>query len=195
MNSTIILNDSKFGNVIDYDDIARLTNKPLSFETNDTWSQSYKGYYFFFNSELSIPPTSDRNTYRELKNTQLRHCIRYNGKFFDYITKKEYKTLEEWAADNGKTLDTICYGRADIHFRATESPTKSVWWHKKPFIHYVTLADLMKFLTRSDNSAQIVCEDEGMSIQEVNIPTNDKLDDILRQIDALRVSVNTLRTV
>lgn len=194
MNSIILSYDSKFGNVIDYDGIARLSNKPVAFHGTDTWSEKFIDYYFFFDSELSIPSTSDRAKYRELKETQLRHCIPYNDKFFDYITKKHYNTLEEWAADNGKSLDNICYGRADIHFRTNE-PSRPGWWTKKPFIHFVTLSQLMKVLMPTSDNTQIVYENDISCIQEVNIPTNDKIDDILRQIDAIRASLEALRTV
>lgn len=191
MNSIILNHDSKFGNVIDYDDIANLNNKPLWWEANDTWSQTQDNYYFFFMSELSVPPTSSRTKYDEIKKAELRHCIPYKRNFFDYTTKKTYNTLEEWAADNSKTLNDICYGRADIHFRTPEINVTQ-WWHKRPFVHYVTLTQLMKFLMPCSS---IVCEDDVSCIQEVNIPTNDKIDQFLGQIESLRLSVETLRTI
>lgn len=193
MNSIILSYDSKFGNVVDFDDIARMNNTHPWNEA-DSWSYTQNDYYFFFDSELEILSTSDRKIYSRLKETQLRHCIPYNGKFFDYIAKKEYATLEEWAADNGKSLDNICYGRADIHFR-TNDPSRPEWWHKKPFVHFVTLSQLMKVLMPTSDNTQIVYENDMTCIQEVNIPTNDKLDDILRQIDAIRASLEALRTV
>jgi hypothetical protein len=194
MNSIILNTASNFGNVVDHDDIAKINNTPLWSYEQDNWMHTQNDYYFFFDSELNIPSTSDRKIYLQLKETQLRHCIPYKGKFFDYIVKKEYATLEEWAADNRKTTHDICYGRADIHFRTTD-PAHTEWWRKKQFIHYIRLFQLVKFLMPSDNTTQIVYEDDMSYIQEVNIPSNDKLDEILRQIDAIRASVEELRTV
>lgn len=194
MNSIILRTATALGNVVDFDDIARLNATGLWHEQEDHWSLKDSGYYFFFDSELEILSTSDRKIYSRLKETQLRHCIPYKGKFFDYIVKKEYATLEEWAADNGKDVGNIYYGRADIHFR-TSNPAHTEWWRKKEFIHYVTFSQLMYFLMPKGSNTQIVCEEEITCSQEAHVPTKDIIDNVLRQLEAIRISLEGLRTL
>ena len=96
MNAYILNRASKYsGDLIHYADLKKL-NDPTS-----VWIDfAEQNKYFFFNSEtIDSDPTTRR------------HCIPRRRKFVDYIAKKEYSTLEEWAEDNGKTLDDICYGR------------------------------------------------------------------------------------
>jgi hypothetical protein len=131
MNAYILNRASKHsGDLIHYDDIAKL-NDP-----SRVWKKLFVEHdkYFFFNSE-----TMDSDP------TTRRHCIPRRKKFLDYIAKKEYLTLQEWAEDNGKTLDDICYGRLgaipyddDKQFPSTTleklikflNPSK--WENKKP---------------------------------------------------------------
>lgn len=48
---------------------------------------------------------------RAKKNGEVRHCkILRNGKFFDYVVRQEYDTLEEWMASANIKLEDVCYG-------------------------------------------------------------------------------------
>ena len=38
------------------------------------------------------------------------HCKIYKDRYLDYISKKEYPTLNAWAADHGCTVDNILFG-------------------------------------------------------------------------------------
>jgi hypothetical protein len=65
--------------------------------------------HFFLDTELGI----DLNplNYQDHKaNGRIRHCkIDYSG-YYDYIAKKEFDTLEEWAADCGSDVSHIRFG-------------------------------------------------------------------------------------
>lgn len=71
--------------------------------------------YFFFRSEMDLPVGPTWTEYNKIKAEHIRHMIPYKGKYFDYITHREYDTLLEWAHDNGKTLDDIVYGVNFVH--------------------------------------------------------------------------------
>jgi len=59
---------------------------------------------FFLERELG-------KTARELyASNQYRHCKVYAGMFLDYITKKEFKTLEDWVADCGSDMGQVLFG-------------------------------------------------------------------------------------
>ena len=89
--------------------------------------------YIFLKQELDLAKDhqglkhDNYRTYHKLKNSGfIRHCkpLR-NGKFYDYIVKKEYDTIEDWVASynptgylcethrptNRPTLRDVCYGR------------------------------------------------------------------------------------
>ena len=67
--------------------------------------------YFFDKIEL----TMNVETLRE--RGLFRHCKFYKDKYYDYIVKKEFGTLEEWIADCGALTSNIMYGvnRFDGH--------------------------------------------------------------------------------
>lgn len=71
--------------------------------------------YFFFRTELDLPVAPNWTEYNQLKAEHIRHMIPYKGKYFDYVTHREYDTLNDWAVDNGKTLDDIVYGVNFVH--------------------------------------------------------------------------------
>ena len=116
MDSVILSRSRKYGrNIIADSDFAKLANVP--------WPDgSDYSPYFFFASELSVPaiphPRNEENLaqYAELKKTQIRHCIPNRKNYVDYVAGKEYDTLEEWAVDNGKTLEDVLYGINHVHF-------------------------------------------------------------------------------
>ena len=116
MDSVILSRSRKYGrNIIADSDFAKLANVPWP-DVGDYCP------YFFFASELSVPavpyPRNEENLarYAELKNTQIRHCIPNRKNYVDYVSGKEYNTLEEWAVDNGKTLEDVLYGISHVHF-------------------------------------------------------------------------------
>ena len=71
--------------------------------------------YFFFKTELELPVATTWAEYNNLKAEHIRHMIPYKGKYFDYVTHREYDTLNDWAVDNGKTVDDIVYGVNFVH--------------------------------------------------------------------------------
>jgi hypothetical protein len=122
MDSVILSRSRKYGrNIIADSDFAKLVNLPedLQFPVPDS---IYHPPYFFFASELSVPavpyPRNEENVaaYNELKKTQIRHCIPNRKNYVDYVAGKTYNTLEEWAVDNGKTLEDVLYGINYVHF-------------------------------------------------------------------------------
>lgn len=76
---------------------------------------SWEKPYFFFRTELDLPVAPNWTEYNRLKAEHIRHMIPYKGKYFDYVTHREYDTLNDWAVDNGKTVDDIVYGVNFVH--------------------------------------------------------------------------------
>jgi len=76
---------------------------------------SWEKPYFFFRTELDLPVAPNWTEYNRLKAEHIRHMIPYKGKYFDYVTHREYDTLNDWVVDNGKTLDDIVYGVNFVH--------------------------------------------------------------------------------
>lgn len=71
--------------------------------------------YFFFRTEIELPDVVTWEEYNQLKLDHIRHMIPYKGRYFDYVTHREYDTLDDWAADNGRTVDDIVYGVNFVH--------------------------------------------------------------------------------
>jgi hypothetical protein len=92
--------------------------------------------YFFFRSEMNVADSPNWEEFNKLKTDTIRHMIPYKGKYFDYITHREYDTLLEWAHDNGKTLDDIVYGVNSVHNVAARCKQRA----------FVTLETLIKHL-------------------------------------------------
>jgi hypothetical protein len=76
---------------------------------------SWEKPYFFFRTEMDLPVAPNWTKYNRLKAEHIRHMIPYKGKYFDYVTHREYDTLNDWAVDNGKTVDDIVYGVNFVH--------------------------------------------------------------------------------
>ena len=76
---------------------------------------SWEKPYFFFRTELDLPVATNWTDYNQLKAEHIRHMIPYKGKYFDYVTHREYDTLNDWAVDNGKTVNDIVYGVNFVH--------------------------------------------------------------------------------
>jgi len=92
--------------------------------------------YFFFKRELDYESVVDEVEYAKLKNAVIRHVVPYSGRYYDYIAHKEYNTLNEWAVENGETLDNIRYGVVKKHrYNATN-----------PIVAWVELDNLVRYL-------------------------------------------------
>lgn len=143
MDAVILSRSRKYGrNIIADSDFAKLVNPTQPNE----YIQAHNPY-FFFASELSLTgvphPRNEENVaaYNELKKTQIRHCIPNRKNYVDYVAGKTYKTLEEWAAENGKSLGEILYGINDIHFHSN----RDAWDCSQ--VYFITLETLMSYLT------------------------------------------------
>jgi hypothetical protein len=171
-----------------------------------TWDQRYKNperedweindFYFFFKQELDNEPVygdktpENRAKYAELKKSSIRHMFPHRKGFFDYTTRNFYDTLSEWAADNGKKVEDICYGRVNIYF-----VDKNMRWNS-PFCKYITFNELAKFLDPNWESVQVVdltTTDEDEPMTPETRETVDRVNGILDQINLLRLSVEALR--
>uniref|UniRef100_A0A6C0ERL5 Uncharacterized protein n=1 Tax=viral metagenome TaxID=1070528 RepID=A0A6C0ERL5_9ZZZZ len=97
--------------------------------------------YFFLKRELLV--TNLRQYKAEKAVGGIRHVIEYKGKWFDYILKREFKTLADWAADAGSTFDDVLYGTNRVHQLNTNVNT-DVPIYKGAV--YVTLSALLKSL-------------------------------------------------
>ena len=91
-----------------------MTADEINQYTGDNTIKSTK-LYFFFKTEMAMPVPTTETEHNELMEEYIRHMIPYKGKYFDYITHREYDTLLDWAVDNGKTLDDIVYGVNFVH--------------------------------------------------------------------------------
>ena len=79
----------------------------LSVLAGNVLYQNESDCYFFLKKELGV--TAD--TWNAAKAAgQIRHCKPYRGQFMDYVVKKNFDTLEEWAADAGGSLNDVLYG-------------------------------------------------------------------------------------
>ena len=81
--------------------------------------------YFFFKQEQEVQTTSTREEYNSLK-SQIHHLIPNKKGYYDYVAKKGYDSLVQWATENGKTMDDIMYGRNDIYVRSDSHIRKAM---------------------------------------------------------------------
>ena len=98
--------------------------------------------YFFLKRELLV--TNLRHFKAEKAVGGIRHAIEYKGKWFDYIIKREFNTLADWATDAGAFLDEILYGTNRVHQQDFDKTTKNNIVYRKPV--YVTLERLLRCL-------------------------------------------------
>jgi len=69
--------------------------------------------YFFLERELDY---TTREAWRDAKRKGLiRHCVIHDGKFYDYIVKKHYDSLLDWATSCGGSLSNVLYGTNRVH--------------------------------------------------------------------------------
>lgn len=109
--------------------------------------------YFFLRKELGIT-NSEWKAAKE--RGDIRHCVPWESPdpevgwvFLDYVVKKTFATLEEWAADAGGTIGDVLYGENRVH------KTTMVWdFETNKFIHipdepkYVPLVYVMMALRK-----------------------------------------------
>lgn len=126
-------------------DIAKMNGaEPLPYKTKPC---------FFLERELG-------RTARDLYATnQYRHCKIYCGRFLDYITKQEFRTLEEWVASCGSTMDQVLFGYNKFDQRAS----------------YIRLSQLMNEISPPQQDVDIITSfmnklavDE-LSLQDVHV--------------------------
>lgn len=160
---SIIRKHASGDSLIHYRDFEKLTG------TYGKW-YDFSKLYFFFDSELELKETQDPVVYAQMKNDSIRHLIPYKGRYFDYVANKEYKTLREWAEDNGKSLSNIRYGKHKFYLRGS--------WDKVESAH-ISLDQLLKFLDPKYNGEPVV-----------EVSDKEKL---LAQFDFLVEKMNELR--
>ena len=125
----IIRKNAVAGSLMSPEEFKKLSNADVS------WHH-FERPYFFFNRELDYESVVDEVEYAKLKNESIRHLVPYSGRYYDYIVRKEYDSLNEWALENGETLDSIRYGVVKKHRNNALCPVVS----------WVTLWDLMTYL-------------------------------------------------
>lgn len=132
--------------------------------------------YFFFNSELAL---------KKDDKTSMRHLTRYNNGFYDYIAKKEYKSLSEWAADNGKTLNDILYG---LNRDTNCYDCNLSGYVITRIMSYISLVKLLQYLDPSyigEPVTEVKAIKKGVSVFEFN--------GLLTQLDAIRSTVESMK--
>jgi len=98
--------------------------------------------YFFLRKELEV---KDIIKYRKAwSEGKIRHCKPYNGCWFDYTVRKEFKTLEEWAKDAGGTMEEILYGVNRVH-KEDWQKTREAGVHVGQATRYVTLDRVLEY--------------------------------------------------
>jgi hypothetical protein len=167
---SIIRKNAHNGSLVHYTDFEKLTKRI------DRWS-SFDKLYFFFDSELALENTYDPNVYSQMKKDSIRHLIPNKGRYYDYVAHKEYKTLKEWAEDNGKNVSNILYGLHNVY--SVHSGARLISAH-------ITLNTLIKFLDPNY---------EGET--QVEVTDKDKLlaqfDWLIKQMNAVRNQIETMK--
>ena len=105
MNNFLLnkLNERKY--LIDFNKISKYLNENVGDTSNP---------HFYLKEELKVKTVEEYRVAKQLG--EIRHVVEYKGKWFDYIVKREFKTLSEWAIDAGGTINDVLYGtnRANI---------------------------------------------------------------------------------
>lgn len=134
----IIRKNAVSGSLMSPEKFKKLSNASVSWH-------NFTRPYFFFNRELEHESLVDEVEYARLKNEAIRHLIPYSGRYYDYIAHKEYNTLNEWAVENGETLENIRYGVVKKHrYNAAN-----------PIVAWVELDVLMTYLEPNYNQAPV----------------------------------------
>lgn len=139
-------------------------------------SWKYTRLYFFFKSELDLA----ENDY-DCK----RHLTLYRKGFYDYIAKKQYNSLSEWAFDNGKTLNDILYGVNRDVFEYSHATGKH---GMACYRAYVPLVSLLKYLDPSYSGEPVPAVQPAK--EELNVF---QFNSLLVQIDAIQNTVGNMK--
>ena len=84
--------------------------------------------YIFLRKELEV---DNVEKYRKAASEgKIRHCKPYRGRWLDYTAKKEFRTLEEWVADAGDTMENVLYGVNRVHKGLTARYVTLKWFLK-----------------------------------------------------------------
>ena len=98
--------------------------------------------YLFLKREIGVTATEWKDA---KKNGIIRHCkVIRGGKFYDYIVRKEFASIQDWLQDAGAKLEDILYGTNRIHktFAAWNEQTgRTEWQVGKPY--YMTLMEAL----------------------------------------------------
>lgn len=163
---SIIRKNAHGDSLVHPSDFAKLVRTPMR--------MAYTKLYFFFASELELNPTNDPVVYSQMKKDSIRHLIPYKGRYFDYTVHKEYNTLEEWAADNGKTTSDVLYG------------VNRIYNSSEPIRAYITLIQLLQFLDPNYKSETVVEVTDKQKLLA-------QFDFLLKQMNTLRATIEKLQ--
>jgi hypothetical protein len=96
---------------------------------------------FFLHRELG-------RTARDLYQTgQYRHAKVYRNGYLDYITKKEFATLEDWVADCDSSMDDVLYGYNKFDGRQSYVLLAELLNHLKP-LQVAEVDEVTKFMAK-----------------------------------------------
>jgi len=138
-HSTYKMESSIIDQIIRKNNMAGMLMSPGAFKklSNVSVSSHHFGRpYFFFNRELDYDSVVDQVEYAKMKKTVIRHLVPYSGRYYDYTVHKEYNTLNEWALDNGETLDNIRYGVVKKHRNNATNPIVA-WVELETLVRYL----------------------------------------------------------
>ena len=108
--------------------------------------------YLFLRKELEV--TNVEKYRKAASEGKIRHCKPYRGRWLDYTVKKEFKTLEDWVADAGDTMENVLYGVNRVHKGLTARYVTLKWFLE--YNGYVedevldSFSDIMKNLEITD---------------------------------------------
>lgn len=166
---SIIRKNASGDSLIHDQDFQKLSN------TTRNW-YNFDKLYFFFASELKIVPTNDPVVYAQLKKDSIRHLIPYKGHYYDYIVRKEYNTLQDWADDNGEDVNTILYGVNHVHKNRYTDDSVS---------EYIKLEDLLKFLDPNYTREPVLVISEKKTLLA-------QFDSLVQQMNGLREKIEKM---
>lgn len=99
--------------------------------------------YLYFSWELENICTR-REYWKAYGRKQIRRCVIRNGKFYDFMVKRDFNSLEEWATDSNHDVSSIVYGT--YHMRRGY---KAVYVKLKTLINFIK-NDVFLYLLNSN---------------------------------------------
>lgn len=103
------------------------------------------------------------------QNGMYRHCKVYKGRFLDYITRKEFATLEEWVADCGSSMDQIMFGFSKFDNKVTYMTLQQLIDHFDPLPPLIPLDPEVDELAAFANKLHI----DELSLRNVLVVTRE----------------------